>query len=71
MFQNLTRSQGLTIARFVALAADQAGNMWAGTEGAGVMRIGSAGFITFREQDGLATDRCFRFLRIARERFWR
>ena len=59
VFQNLTRSQGLTDRQIVALAADPAGNMWAGTEGGGVMKIGSAGFITFREQDGLATDRVF------------
>ena len=59
VFQNLTRSQGLTDRQIVALAVDPAGNMWAGTEGGGVMKIGSAGFITFREQDGLATDRVF------------
>jgi ligand-binding sensor domain-containing protein len=58
-FQNLTRSQGLSDRQVVALAADQAGNMWAGTENAGVMRISSAGFVTFREQDGLSTDRVF------------
>jgi ligand-binding sensor domain-containing protein len=57
VFRNLTRSQGLSDRQIFALAADRAGNMWAGTEAAGVMRIGSAGFVTFREQDGLATDR--------------
>jgi ligand-binding sensor domain-containing protein/signal transduction histidine kinase len=56
VFQNLNRGQGLSDREVGALAADQAGNMWAGTVGAGVMRIGSAGFITFREQDGLRTD---------------
>jgi ligand-binding sensor domain-containing protein/signal transduction histidine kinase len=59
MFQNLTRDQGLSDRQIVALAVDQAGNVWAGTEGAGVMRIASAGFVTFREQDGLATDRVY------------
>jgi ligand-binding sensor domain-containing protein/signal transduction histidine kinase len=58
-FQNLTRAQGLSDRQIIALASDTAGNMWAGTEGAGVMRIASAGFITFREQDGLMTDRVF------------
>jgi signal transduction histidine kinase/ligand-binding sensor domain-containing protein len=57
VFRNLIRSQGLSDRQIFALAADRAGNMWAGTEAAGVMRIGSAGFVTFREQDGLATDR--------------
>ena len=59
VFRNLTRSHGLSDREILALASDKAGNMWAGTEGAGVMRIGSSGFITFREQDGLATDRVF------------
>jgi signal transduction histidine kinase/streptogramin lyase len=31
--------------------------MWAGTESAGVMRIGRVGFTTYREQDGLRSDR--------------
>ena len=56
-FRNLTRDQGLTDSSIYALAADKAGNIWAGTEGAGVMRIGSAGFTTFHARDGLATDR--------------
>jgi ligand-binding sensor domain-containing protein/signal transduction histidine kinase len=58
-FQNLTRNQGLSDREIISLAVDQAGNMWAGTEGAGVMRIGSGGFVTFREQDGIKTDRAF------------
>ena len=40
-----------------ALAEDQAGNMWAGTESAGVMRFDGVGFTTYREPDGLPTDR--------------
>jgi ligand-binding sensor domain-containing protein len=59
LFRNLTRAQGLTDTAIVALARDKGGNMWAGTQGAGVMRIGSSGFITFREPDGLATDLVF------------
>jgi ligand-binding sensor domain-containing protein/signal transduction histidine kinase len=62
VFQNLTRSNGLSDREIVALALDKAGNMWAGTEAAGAMRIGSAGFVTFHEQDGLTTDRVFSVL---------
>ncbi len=56
---NLSRAHGLTDIVVTALAADRAGNMWAGTQGAGVMRIGAAGFVTFREPDGLAKDQVF------------
>jgi ligand-binding sensor domain-containing protein/signal transduction histidine kinase len=59
VFQNLTRIHGLTDRQIVKLAPDRAGNIWAATEGAGVMRIGSTGFLTFREQDGLSADRVF------------
>jgi len=59
VFRNLTRSHGLSDRSIGALAADKVGNMWAGTEAAGAMRIGSAGFVTFREQDGLTADRVF------------
>jgi ligand-binding sensor domain-containing protein len=57
VLQVLTRANGLTDRMVTALAKDRAGNMWAGTEGAGVMKIQSAGFTTFREPDGLASDR--------------
>ncbi|HEV2687992.1 MAG TPA: two-component regulator propeller domain-containing protein [Bryobacteraceae bacterium] len=59
VFQNLTRAQGLSDRSITTLAEDQAGNIWAGTEGAGVMRIDRLGFTTYREQDGLPTDRVF------------
>jgi ligand-binding sensor domain-containing protein/signal transduction histidine kinase len=55
--ENLTRAQGLSDRAITALAEDQAGNIWAGTESAGVMRIGRVGFTTYREQDGLRSDR--------------
>jgi len=55
--RRLTRAQGLIDRGVFSLASDQAGNMWAGTEGAGVMNIQPTGFTTFREQDGLASDR--------------
>ncbi len=59
VIENLTRNQGLSDRMVLALAEDQAGNIWAGTEGAGVMRIDRVGFTTYREQDGLPTDRVF------------
>ena len=62
VFRILTRAQGLIDRTVTALATDRAGNMWAGTEGAGVMKIQPAGFTTFREQDGLASDRVFSVL---------
>lgn len=62
LFQNLTRVNGLTDREITALATDKTGSMWAGTEGAGVMRIETDGFITFREQDGLPSDRVWSVL---------
>jgi ligand-binding sensor domain-containing protein len=56
MFQVLTRANGLIDRKVTALAKDRAGNMWAGTGGAGVMKIQPEGFTTFREADGLASD---------------
>jgi len=55
--QNLTRDNGLTDRNIYSLASDKAGNIWAGTEGAGAMRLQPGGFTTHREQDGLASDR--------------
>ncbi len=60
--ERLTRAQGLSDRSIQALAEDQAGNMWVGTESAGAMRIGSLGFTTFREQDGLGSDRVWSVL---------
>ena len=57
VFQLLTRANGLIDRQTNALATDRAGNIWAGTPGAGVMKIQPAGLTTFGEQDGLATDR--------------
>jgi signal transduction histidine kinase/ligand-binding sensor domain-containing protein len=54
--RNLTRENGLTDIAITALAVDNSGNVWAGTQGAGAMRIASGGFVTFREQDGLVND---------------
>ncbi len=60
--QNYGRAQGLSDRQIISLSADKAGNIWAGTEAAGVVRIASTGFVTFREADGLATDRVFAIL---------
>jgi ligand-binding sensor domain-containing protein len=71
VFQNLTRAQGLSDRHITALAEDQAGNMWAGTEGAGAMRIDRLGFTTYREPDGLPTDRvCFPCWKTRPENSW-
>jgi ligand-binding sensor domain-containing protein/signal transduction histidine kinase len=56
-FESLTRAQGLSDRQITSLAEDRSGNIWAGTEGAGVMRIDRLGFTTYREQDGLRSDR--------------
>lgn len=58
----LTRAQGLIDRQVNALASDRAGNMWVGTEAAGAMRVQQAGFTTYREQDGLGTDRVWSVL---------
>jgi ligand-binding sensor domain-containing protein/signal transduction histidine kinase len=60
--ENLTRDHGLTDRTVLSLAEDHAGNIWAGTEGAGVMQIGRGGFTTYRERDGMASDRVFSVL---------
>jgi len=57
VFQNLNRAQGLSDQQINAFTEDPAGNVWAGTEGAGAMRIARRGFTTYRESDGLDTDR--------------
>ena len=60
--ENITRKQGLSDRTVIAFAEDQAGNVWAGTEHAGAMRIDRAGFTTYREPDGLLSDRVFAVL---------
>jgi ligand-binding sensor domain-containing protein len=61
-FTILTRAQGLIDRQVDALAADRAGNMWAATEAAGAMQIRRGGFTTFRQQDGLKSDRVWSIL---------
>src|SRR5579872_2482749 len=56
VIENLTRAHGLSQEFIIALAEDKAGNIWAGTAGAGVMRIDRGGFTKYRVQDGLPAD---------------
>jgi ligand-binding sensor domain-containing protein len=69
--ENLTRAQGLSDRQITALAEDRSGNIWAGTEGAGVMRIDRLGFTTYRNRTAFASTVCGRWLRDDREKFWR
>jgi len=62
LLKNISREQGLSDRTIIALAEDQAGNMWVGTAAAGVMRVDGLGFTTFREPDGLPTDRLWSVL---------
>ncbi len=55
--QRFDKANGLTDYEILSLSCDRAGNLWIGTEGAGVMKIAPAGFTTFSEPDGLASDR--------------
>jgi len=50
-FENLGVAQGLSSRMITALAKDPAGNMWAGTENGGVMRIAHRGFLRYRKED--------------------
>jgi signal transduction histidine kinase/streptogramin lyase len=56
-FDNLGTAQGLSSRFITALARDLAGNMWAGTENAGVMRIARQGFVTYHKTNGLRSER--------------
>jgi ligand-binding sensor domain-containing protein/signal transduction histidine kinase len=62
LLKNIVREQGLSDRTIVSLAEDPAGNMWAGTAAGGVMRIDGRGFTTYREPDGLPTDRVWSVL---------
>ncbi len=61
-FENLGVAQGLSSRLITALARDAAGNMWAGTESAGVMRIAHRGFLTYRKAEGLREERILQVL---------
>jgi ligand-binding sensor domain-containing protein/signal transduction histidine kinase len=61
-FENLGKEQGLPGQRITSLARDAGGNMWAGTETAGVMRIARQGFLGYRKEQGLNADHVFQVL---------
>ncbi len=61
-FENFGMQNGLSSRRITALARDAEGNMWAGTEGEGVMRIARQGFLTYRKEDGLKSERILQVL---------
>lgn len=52
-FQSYSRDQGLSDLRVKVLAQDRDGNLWAGTESSGVMRIPLTGFLTYGTREGL------------------
>jgi ligand-binding sensor domain-containing protein/signal transduction histidine kinase len=52
-----TTAQGLVHNSVNNLFEDRDGNLWVGTESAGVMKIAREGFTTFREADGLSATR--------------
>jgi len=62
LLDNIGRERGLSDHNIRSLAFDPAGNLWVGTSDAGVMRIDRLGFTTYREQDGLPTDRMWALL---------
>ncbi len=51
--RSYSSAEGLPALGIFAVAEDQAENLWIGTDDAGVARITSGGFLTYREEDGL------------------
>ena len=56
-FENFGTQNGLSSRRITALARDAESNMWAGTDGEGVMRIARQGFVTYGVGDKLSPAR--------------
>src|SRR5215471_9345429 len=54
VFRDYNTAHGLAEGNVEALGEDQAGNLWIGTDGNGVMKITRNGFVRFGEHDGLA-----------------
>jgi len=55
--QTYTRAAGLTAFGIFSLAEDAAGNVWIGTDDAGVMRLVPSGFRNYDKDDGLLSTR--------------
>jgi ligand-binding sensor domain-containing protein len=55
LFRTYTRRSGLTFHEITALNEDAGGNLWLGTNVTGAMKLEHNGFVTYDEQDGLAT----------------
>ena len=50
-----TQADGLPPARIYLLAEDAYGNLWGATNGSGIFRIGSSGFVSYDSNDGLGS----------------
>jgi ligand-binding sensor domain-containing protein/signal transduction histidine kinase len=55
--RSYTRAEGLAENSVSGLLEDRDGNLWVGTESAGVMKISRDGFTSFQEIDGLSATR--------------
>lgn len=69
-FVTYTTAQGLSDAQVHSLGKDDAGNLWAGTESAGVMKITRSGILSYGEPDGLKKPRIAAFIDDAAGRFF-
>ena len=54
-FRIYTPRNGLTFREITALNEDMSGNLWLGTNVTGAMKLERHGFLTYDEQDGIAT----------------
>ena len=54
-FRTYTRRSGLSFHEITALNEDMNGNLWLGTNVTGAMKLERHGFLTYDEQDGIAT----------------
>lgn len=69
-FVTYTPAQGLNDAQVHSLFEDDVGNIWAGTESAGVMKITRSGILSYGESDGLKNPRIAAFIDDAAGRFF-
>lgn len=69
-FVTYTTAQGLNDAQVHSLFEDDVGNIWAGTESAGVMKVTRSGILSYGESDGLKNPRIAAFIDDAAGRFF-